>query len=164
MKTRASLSQVLFALVFGLGSYTVTGARAQTFAALHNFSVTDGQSPGGLILSGNTLYGGTAGGGAYDNGTVFAMNTDGTGFTNLHSFTASDGSGAGGLVLSGNTLYGTSAGGKWGSGTVFAINTNGTGFVILHSFSTADPNMAPTPMESILADWFCPTILYTERH
>ena len=52
------------------------------------------------------------------NGTVFAVNTDGTGFTNLHSFTAASGSlvsitnsdGASpyaGLILSGNTLYGT---------------------------------------------------------
>ena len=34
----------------------------------------------GLILSGNTLYG-TARGGSSGNGTVFAVNTDGTGFT-----------------------------------------------------------------------------------
>ena len=32
---------------------------------------------------GRQLYGGSSG-----NGTVFAVNTDGTGFTNLHSFTA----------------------------------------------------------------------------
>ena len=56
-------------------------------------------------------------GGSSGNGTVFAVNTDGTGFTNLHSFTAgvdlqlytnSDGAYPyAGLILSGNTLYGT---------------------------------------------------------
>ena len=40
----------------------------------------------GLILSGNTLYGTARSGGSSGNGTVFALNTDGTGFTNLHSF------------------------------------------------------------------------------
>jgi len=95
-----------------------------------------------LILSGNTLYGTTAFGGGSDaptplgtdsraegSGTVFALNTDGTGFTTLHSFTLTspytNGDGAnpsGGLVLSGNTLYGTTGvGGRYGSGTVFSI-------------------------------------------
>jgi len=47
-----------------------------------------------LILSGNTLYGTASRGGSYGSyggGTVFAVNTDGTGFTNLHSLTYSDG-------------------------------------------------------------------------
>jgi uncharacterized repeat protein (TIGR03803 family) len=67
-----------------------------------------------LILSGNTLYGTTLAGGSSANGTVFAVNTDGTSFTVLHSFTAlnngtnSDGANPhAALVLSGNTLYGT---------------------------------------------------------
>jgi len=80
---------------------------------------------------------------------VFAVNTDGTRFTNLHSFTepsGPSGSGAytnsdgadpsGGLILSGNTLYGTAhSGGSLGHGTVFAVNTDGTGFKTLHSFA-----------------------------
>ena len=57
---------------------------------------------------GRRLHGGSSG-----NGTVFAVNTDGTGFTNLHSFyccTNSDGAYPyAGLILSGNTLYGTAS-------------------------------------------------------
>ena len=54
-----------------------------------SLAVSDGSYPyAGLILSGNTLYGTTIDGGSSGNGTVFAVNTDGTGFTNLHSFTA----------------------------------------------------------------------------
>ena len=61
---------------------------------------------------------------------MFAINTDGTGFTNLHSFTAtgltgtnSDGANPfGGLILSGNSLYGTARnGGVVGNGTVFSL-------------------------------------------
>ena len=113
---------------------------------------SDGAIPvAGLILSGNTLYGTTEYGGSFGEGTVFAVNTDGTGFMILHSFTgtgedANDSDGASpqaGLVLSGNTLYGTaSRGGNSGSGTVFAVNTNGTGFTNLHSFTTF-PNWPP---------------------
>ena len=107
-------------------------------------SSSDGSNPrAGLILSGSTLYGTTTSGGTANNGTVFAMNTNGTGFTNLHTFTAlsnstnSDGVGPqADLILVGNTLYGTAIiGGSSGNGTVFAINTNGTGFTIPHSFN-----------------------------
>jgi len=125
---------------------------AQTFSTLHSFITTrsmtnsDGAGPsGGLILSGSTLYGTALVGGSSSQGTVFAVNTDGTGFTTLHDFTAlqnntnSDGAQPmAGLILSSNTLYGTaSVGGNSGNGTVFAVNTDGTGFTVLHSFTAA---------------------------
>ena len=63
------------------------------FAILHHFTATfsgtniDGDLPeAGLTLSGNTLYG-TASGGGRGHGTIFAVNTDGSGFTNLYNFT-----------------------------------------------------------------------------
>jgi uncharacterized repeat protein (TIGR03803 family) len=95
----------------------------------------------GLVLSGNILYGTAAEGGNSGYGTVFAVKTDGTGFTALHSFARNDGAYPyAGLVLSGNTLYGTTAsGGSFGNGTVFALNTDGTEFVTLYSF-TAETN------------------------
>jgi len=135
----------------GKGSVFALNTDGTGFTNLHIFGPTDlfpdsdGAFPtAGLILSGNTLYGTATGGGTSGNGTVFALNTDGTGFTNLHSFTAdyptttnSDGSGpVAELILSGNTLYGTAAwGGSSANGTVFALNTDGTGFTILHSFA-----------------------------
>jgi uncharacterized repeat protein (TIGR03803 family) len=121
------------------------------FTNLHSFSTTfrgansdihgtnsDGSSPeDDLVLSGNKLYGTTPFGGTGSNGTVFALNIDGTGFTNLHSFTGSDGGDPiAGLVLSGGTLYGTASdGGSLGEGTVFALNTDGTGFATLNTFT-----------------------------
>jgi uncharacterized repeat protein (TIGR03803 family) len=99
-----------------------------------------------LILSGNTLYGTTVYGGSSSKGTVFAVNTDGTRFTNLHSFTAlgTDGSHPqAGLILSGNILYGTTYGGGSTYGIVFAINADGTGFINLHSFTGGDDGRNP---------------------
>jgi uncharacterized repeat protein (TIGR03803 family) len=132
------------------------------FANIYSFTATpapyytnsDGAQPfAGLILSGNTLYGTATGGGSSDGGTVFKLNTNGTGFTNLHNFAAgstnssgaytnSDGTGpVAGLILSGNTLYGTATSGSGsGNGAVFAINIDGTGFMNLHDFAAGGTN------------------------
>jgi uncharacterized repeat protein (TIGR03803 family) len=100
-----------------------------------------------LILSGNTLYGTTwRGGTGKDWGTVFSVNTDGTGFTTLYSFTGGD-DGANpraGLILSGNTLYGTTSDrGSGGDGTAFKVNTDGAGFTTLYSFTGGDDGRFP---------------------
>jgi len=110
------------------------------FMILHHFAGGngDGRWPyGSLTLSGSTLYGMTAYGGSNDNGTVFKINANGTGYTNLHSFAISEGQTPNGsLTLLGVTLYGmTLQGGGFGYGTVFQIKTNGAGFTILHKFT-----------------------------
>lgn len=69
------------------------------FTNLHSFAAgsyssvyyinRDGANPdSGLILSNNTLYGTAYSGGTGGAGTVFSLQTDGSGFTNLHFFTA----------------------------------------------------------------------------
>jgi uncharacterized repeat protein (TIGR03803 family) len=104
-----------------------------------------------LALSGNTLYGTATGGGSSGWGTVFAVNTDGTGFTNLHSFTGgAEGTNPVAVIVSGNTLYGTtSGGGSSHNGTVFKLNIDGTGYRILHSFGGYDGAMPNTPLAGI---------------
>src|SRR5439155_18742813 len=90
-------------------------------------------------------------GGSSSNGTVFQMNTDGTGYTVLKHFSAttvapsgtstnSDGANPhAGLTLSGSTLYGTtSGGGSSGYGTVFQVNTAGTAYKVLKHFTVSD--------------------------
>jgi len=141
----------------GAGSVFAVNIDGTGFQTVYNFSgLDDGDEPtAGLVLSGNTLYGTTTYDGSGGNGTVFAVNTDGTGFTVLHSFSMetnlSDPNGAqtntdggsppGGLVLSGATLYGAaSSGGVTGNGTVFSVNTNGSGFAVLHTFSAVNSN------------------------
>src|ERR1043166_8711349 len=136
-------------LIAALGLMLAGRVTAQTFTTLYNFSAapygtnSDGANPwGGLVLLGNTLFGTANSGGSSNNGTVFAVKTDGTDFTTVHTFTAAgpygvnaDGAIPGGLVQSDNTLYGTAfLGGATGSGTVFSVSTNGTGFTTIHSF------------------------------
>lgn len=98
----------------------------------------DGPSPalGSLTLVGSTLYGMTSAGGANNKGTIFSIDTDGTGFQSLLSFDGSNGdSPLGSLTLVGSTLYGmTSRGGTNYDGTIFSINADGTGFQSLLSF------------------------------
>lgn len=121
------------------------------FTNLHIFNGNDGKYVyGGLTLADNTLYGTTAQGGTAPNngkGTIFSINTDGTGFTNIFNFPAINGFGINSngaypyatMVLCSNTLYGTTeGGGSAGDGVVFAIQTNGSGFTNLHNFSGSD--------------------------
>src|SRR5437660_10846557 len=98
MRTCIRNQVLLPTLTAALGLILSGRVTAQTFTTLHSFTVTsgypdytnsDGANPyAELILSGNTLYGTTQAGGSSGNGKVFAINTDGTGFTNLHNFTA----------------------------------------------------------------------------
>ncbi len=120
------------------------------YTVLHRFMVgaTDGRFPvSSLILSGATLYGTTQVGGAEDRGTVFKINTDGSGFAVLHSFVGGVSQGQnpnGSLILSGSTLYGTTTYGGGGSGvfdncgTIFKIQTDGSGFSVIHNFFGGD--------------------------
>jgi uncharacterized repeat protein (TIGR03803 family) len=86
-----AILNLLCVIVLSLASLT---SAAQTFINLHTFSATDiesinsdGAAPnGGLALAGDTLYGCTQNGGANGIGTVFAIKTNGTGFTDLYTF------------------------------------------------------------------------------
>jgi uncharacterized repeat protein (TIGR03803 family) len=142
--------------VFAINTDDSSFTTLYTFSAYTNYTNSDGANPlGGLIISSNgVLYGTASGGGAGSDGTVFALNADGTGFTNLYSFTgfSSNTDGANpfaGLVLSGNTLYGTThSGGAGGAGTVFGVNTNGAGmngagFTNLHTFTGGNDGANP---------------------
>jgi uncharacterized repeat protein (TIGR03803 family) len=136
--------------VTGLGGINVYSNPIPAFHTLYTFSTNFGAGPNPVIVSGNKIYGTTVHGGISSLGTVFAINTDGTGFTNLYNnFISSfiNGGDPSSVILSGGNLYGTTAvGGNGGGGTVFAVNTNGTGFTNLYSnFNTgfAGPGSQP---------------------
>src|SRR5437868_11965782 len=101
MKTSFPNPFFLSFLLVGVTLIGVSQASGQTFTTLYSFKLqgtsspytnTDGAKPNAaLLLSGNTLYGTTKNGGSSGNGTLFAMNTNATVFTNLHIFTATSG-------------------------------------------------------------------------
>ncbi len=119
---------------------TLDGTVVKTLYSFTNGA--DGANPAGsLTLSGGTLFGTAKNGGHSYSGTIFSIETNGTGFTNLYTFTnGMDGAyPTGGLVLLGDTLYGTAEdGGIDSAGTVFSIKTNGSGFASLYNFAFDD--------------------------
>ena len=131
---------------FGLWLLSTLLLSAQTFHVIYNF--TGSSSPyanGPLLLNGDTLYGTTSGGGSFQAGTIYQVNTNGTGYNIIKSFTALDAitgtnvDGAGpmaGLVLWSNRLFGTTYSGGYGKrGTAFGVDTDGTNYVVLNHFS-----------------------------
>lgn len=122
---------MLFRMDTNGGGYTV----------LHTFTNTpDGANPyATLALNGSVLYGTTFNGGMYGRGSVFSINTNGTGYSVIYSFSnAPDGAfPVGKLLVVSNVIYGTSSSGGslayWG--TIFKLSTNGSNFSILHNFS-----------------------------
>lgn len=114
---------------FNLGGYDVgTGTYTNSTGANPN--------PGLLLIS-NTLYGTTFYGGKQDAGTVFKINTDGSGFATVFSFSFTNGqSPASGLTLYSQALYGTTVGGGTNSyGTIFKINLSDLSFGFVYQFT-----------------------------
>jgi uncharacterized repeat protein (TIGR03803 family) len=135
-----------------LGTIFALKTDGNGFRNLHSFSLSglEGESPlAGLVLSGNTLFGTAWQAGSGGNGTVFAVNSDGTGFRILHSFGGYPADGANPtieLVVSGTALYGkTDYGGAASAhgGTVFSVNSDGGGYGILYSFTGGDDGDTP---------------------
>lgn len=148
----------LYGTTEGAGAYTCFGrsvgcgtvfsiTKDGTEKVLHSFSKgTDGAYPyAGLIDVHGTLFGTTAGGGAYgDGGTFFSITTDGTEAV-LHSFGGgTDGTypAAALIDVNGKLLSTTQNGGAFGMGTVFSVTTAGDEKV-LHSFGKGKDGASP---------------------
>ena len=100
------------------------------FSLLHTFRhprYIEGPSQGAVVVDSlGNLFGTTAGGGAYYDGTVYKIDTEGN-FSNLHTFDGSDGGGPCDAVTldSQGNLFGTTAGGGlYGNGTVYELTSH----------------------------------------
>jgi uncharacterized repeat protein (TIGR03803 family) len=144
----------ILATLLAPSNLAAQSAPRQGFHIFHTFTGADGVNPVGLTrdVAGN-LYGTTISGGAYDNGTIFKLDTSGA-ETVLYSFTGgADGAQPRSGVIrdpDGN-LYGTA---YWGGyfenfGTVFKLDTSGT-LTVLHTFT--DEGDGTNPLSGLLRD------------
>jgi len=106
---------------------------------------------GGLVLaSDGKLYGETYNGGAYGNGILYSLATDGT-FTDIHDVHNAVGEGGSGYAglsqLSSGALVGTNVGGGGsGNGELFTVNTDGSSWTDLHDWYSTPAQ----PLESVI--------------
>jgi uncharacterized repeat protein (TIGR03803 family) len=143
-------------MVFSLILWTTLPGLGQAiYKTLHTFGGQDGAEPRGplTLASNGCLYGTTGHGGTFDQGALFKINRDGSGYALLHSFMGTNGNPAlpdgtspnGGLVQgSDGSLYGTTAydyyteingyGLLFGDGTAFKIKIDGSGYQVIKRF------------------------------
>lgn len=107
------------------------------YTAIHNFSGSDGYIPRCTLLQGadGTLYGLTPWGGTSDFGTIFKINTDGTGFKVLHNFSREIPQGSLIQAPDGTLLGMATEGGLYGSGIIFRIDPDGSNYRTLFDFN-----------------------------
>lgn len=134
------------ALAFFLLGMTSAASAQTTLITLHQFGGSS-QHDGGYSYapviedSAGNLYGTTAGGGDFNNGTVFRIDAAGN-ETVLYSFTGGTDGGnphSGLLLDTAGNLYGITAGGGIlpGQGVVFKLEPNGVE-TVLHALTTAE--------------------------
>ena len=116
---------------------------AGDYSKMREFAGPDGARPTAAPTEGpdGWLYGTTDAGGAGDQGVVYRVARDGTGFATLHEFRGPDGSSPSAALVVGSDgfLYGTTdRGGSRGVGTVFRLARDGSAFLTLHEFSGPD--------------------------
>lgn len=149
-----NLKAVLFAFLF---FQTLLGF-AQTVTKLFDFNGTNGsRAYGDLISDGNYFYGTTVEGGSNNDGVLFKIRIDGTGYVKLHDFDDTNSAKPyDGLRLIGSELFGvTLNGGPNNFGVIFKINTDGSNYTILNDFSS--PTDGARPNASL---YFDGTFLY----
>jgi uncharacterized repeat protein (TIGR03803 family) len=109
----------------------------------------DGAQPYSSPLPvGKVLYGMTARGGAYNQGTLYSLSANGAGFHIIHAFSTSSGSQPHGFVVKvGNALYGmTRLGGVKADGVIFRYDLRTGTYSILHQF-TGGPGDGAVPYQ-----------------
>ncbi len=122
------------------------------FNVLYHFTASSGNAPlGGLVQAGNgKLYGMTQNAGFFGNGTIFSINTDGSGYEVIFYFNNNEpvmsGTFPRGDLIDGadGFLYGTlMQGGSAGQGTLFKIKSDGSSFSKIIEFDGANYGSSP---------------------
>ena len=128
---RAILGGVLTCLVpLALVKSAIAADASKSAQVLHQFSLSDkrGFNPQGTLMRGTDgkLYGTTLNGGTHGHGTVYRIESDGTGFAVVHNFLEARNPVAGVTEGKDGFLYGTTeSGGDYLWGTVFKLGKDG---------------------------------------
>jgi len=141
---RSAFVPLIMAALIAAGSVVGQVTNLHVFSG-YNATGVGADPMASLLTSGTTMYGTASSGGLENQGSVFSINTDGSGFGLIHSFIGQDGSfPVASLTMSGRTLYGTTEyGGTSGNGTLFAVNIDGSGFSNLYNFSNGSDGANP---------------------
>ncbi len=137
-----------------LGTIYGVNLDGSNYRVLKSFTGTDsdGARPydmGLLQASNGLLYGTAPRGGNSNQGIVFKLELDGSGFTIIKHFAGTNGDGGqprGGLIEGADgLLYGTTVvGGTNNQGTVFRVGPDGNGYEVIRSFAGGSDGALPT--------------------
>ena len=156
--SRPSLALVLLILAAVVMPGSAQSPGSNAVLTVTTLATLPGQALSGVVLgTDGNFYGTTEDGGAFNQGTVYRVNSAGV-LSTIYSFTGGNDGAApiAGLALGqdGN-FYGTASSGgntsqdSSGAGTIFRITTNGT-FTLLYSFTGGSDG--DTPMASLVQD------------
>jgi uncharacterized repeat protein (TIGR03803 family) len=127
---------------FVVGTVFTLKTNGNGYSVLYSFGfLPDGASPQAGVMQGNDgmLYGTTVIGGTNGYGTVFKLNTNGSGYRTLYCFTNfPDGANSYAPLVQAadGALYGTtSSGGNTNTGAIFRLNPDGSGYSVVYRFA-----------------------------
>ena len=144
---------------YGPGTIFTISTNAENYEVVWEFSNSggDGATPlaGLMIGQDGALYGTTSSGGTGGDGTVFKLNSNGTGYQTLHNFAIDSNDGetpTAPLIQVNGTLYGTTTAGgyAYSRGTVFSLNPDGSGYSLVASFGFIGAMDALDPVAPLL--------------
>lgn len=127
----------------GAGTIFKISKNGSNFEVVHKFDAdgSGGRHPKSTLIADQSgvLYGVTYHGGTAYSGTIYRINSNGSGFQTLHHFQDIEADGslpeAGLLLADDGMLYGATTFGPGGfSGCLYRLQTNGTGYEIIHKF------------------------------
>jgi len=136
----------------GAGTIFRLSVDGSSYTILYHFKTNqiDGHWPEDSLVQNRegTLFGTTLRGGLSDEGTVYAINPDGSDYRQLHQFNGFAAEGQlpnGGLTPATNgALYGaTQVGGRANGGILFKIDGDGRNYAVLHHFGSANDGLWP---------------------
>jgi uncharacterized repeat protein (TIGR03803 family) len=109
----------------------------ERYEILHQFTYSDGISPGATpLLEGKVLFGTTLNGGNDTNqGTIYSFNIADSAFQVLHAFSGIDGAqSTSGLERVDTRLFGVAKGGSASLGVLFSFDTSANQYQLVHQF------------------------------